>query len=156
VCQWTHIASERRTRWSRKLLDIFDQVILLWIYKMVDVKYSRRGGTNVWVRFKWSSVATGAVSQPPIATVTLSSNGLSEVISARCYCDQASLAATECRKGTVTASVCCYYGLLLLHIERYMISTTKWAKYYTEQKCTLMKKIEHKLIRKIWWLVALY
>jgi hypothetical protein len=35
--------SERRTGWSRKLLDIFDRVILLWIYKMVDMKYSRRG-----------------------------------------------------------------------------------------------------------------
>jgi hypothetical protein len=41
----------------------------------------------------------GAVSQPPIATVTLSSNGLGEVISARCYCNQALLAATERSNG---------------------------------------------------------
>jgi hypothetical protein len=59
MCQWAHmptcthvcqricIANERRTGWSRKLLDIFDRVILLWVYKMVDVKYSRRGGTKV-------------------------------------------------------------------------------------------------------------
>jgi hypothetical protein len=30
-----------------KLLDIFDKVILLWVYKVVDMKYSRRGGTKV-------------------------------------------------------------------------------------------------------------
>jgi hypothetical protein len=41
----------------------------------------------------------GAVSQPPIATVTLSSNNLSEVISARCYCDQARLAVTKRSNG---------------------------------------------------------
>jgi hypothetical protein len=87
VCQRTRITSERRTRWSRKLLDISDHVILLWVYKMVDVKYSRRGGTKVWVWLKWTTVATGAVSQPPVATVTLSSNGLGEVISAHCYYD---------------------------------------------------------------------
>jgi hypothetical protein len=27
--------------WSRKLLDIFYKVILLWVYKVVDMKYSR-------------------------------------------------------------------------------------------------------------------
>jgi hypothetical protein len=37
----------------------------------------------------------GAVSQPAIATVTLYSNGLGEVISSRCYYDQARLAVTE-------------------------------------------------------------
>jgi hypothetical protein len=33
--------SERRTKWSRKLLDIFDQVILLWVYNVVNSKYGR-------------------------------------------------------------------------------------------------------------------
>jgi hypothetical protein len=97
MCQRTRIASERRTGWRRKLLDIFDWVILLWVYKMVDVKYSRWCGTKVWVWLKWCSVAMGTVNQPPVATVTLSSNGLGEVISACCYCDQACLAATEHR-----------------------------------------------------------
>jgi hypothetical protein len=50
MCQRTRIASERRTGWSRKLFDIFDRVILLWVYKMVDVNYSRRDGTKVYVR----------------------------------------------------------------------------------------------------------
>jgi hypothetical protein len=115
ACQWAHmyqrtrVASKRRTGWSSKLLDIFDQVILLWDYKMVDMKYSRWVGTKDWVWLKWSAVATGVVSELPVATVTLCSNGLSEVIRACCYC-----------------------GLFLLHIERYMISTTKWSKYYIE------------------------
>jgi hypothetical protein len=39
------------------------------------------------------------VSQPPIATVTLSSNGLGEVISVHCYCDQAHLVATKRSNG---------------------------------------------------------
>jgi hypothetical protein len=39
--------SERRTGWGSKLLDIIKQVILLWVYKVVDMKYSRRGGTKV-------------------------------------------------------------------------------------------------------------
>jgi hypothetical protein len=39
------------------------------------------------------------VSQSPIATVTLSSNGLGEVISARCYYDWARLAVTERSNG---------------------------------------------------------
>jgi hypothetical protein len=39
--------SERRIGWSSKLLDIFKQVILLWVYKVVGMKYSRRGGTKV-------------------------------------------------------------------------------------------------------------
>jgi hypothetical protein len=30
-----------------KLLDIFGKVILLWVYKVVDMKYSRRDGTKV-------------------------------------------------------------------------------------------------------------
>jgi hypothetical protein len=29
------------------LLDISDWVILLWVYKVVNMKYSRRGGTKV-------------------------------------------------------------------------------------------------------------
>jgi hypothetical protein len=29
------------------LLDISDKVILLWVYKVIDMKYSRRGGTKV-------------------------------------------------------------------------------------------------------------
>jgi hypothetical protein len=29
------------------LLDIFKQVIQLWVYKVVDMNYSRRGGTKV-------------------------------------------------------------------------------------------------------------
>jgi hypothetical protein len=39
------------------------------------------------------------VSQPPVATVTLNSNGLSEVINARYYYDQARLAATRRSNG---------------------------------------------------------
>jgi hypothetical protein len=46
VYQRTCIASERRTGWSSKLLDTFNQVILLWVYKVVNMKYSRGGGTN--------------------------------------------------------------------------------------------------------------
>jgi hypothetical protein len=30
-----------------KLLDISDKVIPLWVYKVVDMKYSRFGGTKV-------------------------------------------------------------------------------------------------------------
>jgi hypothetical protein len=41
----------------------------------------------------------GVVSQPPVANVTLYSNGLSEVIHARCYYDWAHLPATECSNG---------------------------------------------------------
>jgi hypothetical protein len=52
--------SERRTRWSSKLLDIFKQVMLLWVYKVVDIKYSRRGETKVL----------------SVVDVILSSNGL--------------------------------------------------------------------------------
>jgi hypothetical protein len=40
VCQRTLIVSKRRTGWSKKLLDIFNRVILLWVYKMIDMKYS--------------------------------------------------------------------------------------------------------------------
>jgi hypothetical protein len=108
ACQWAHCvhmckrtrnASERRTGWSKKLLDIFDRVILLWVYKMVDMKYSRWGETKVWVRLKWSLEAMGVVSQPPIATMIISSNGLGEVINAHCYCDRARLTVTERSNG---------------------------------------------------------
>jgi hypothetical protein len=99
VCQQECIVSERWIGWSRKLLDIFDQVIRLWVYKMVDGKYSWWGGTKVWVRLNWSSVATGTVSQLPIATECHTSNELGEVISARCYCDWARLAVSERSNG---------------------------------------------------------
>jgi hypothetical protein len=36
-----------RRRVEKEVLDISDQVILLWVYKVVDMKYSRRGGTKV-------------------------------------------------------------------------------------------------------------
>jgi hypothetical protein len=36
------------------------------------------------------------VSQPPVSTITLSSNGLSEVFSARCYYDWPHLVVTKC------------------------------------------------------------
>jgi hypothetical protein len=52
--------SKRRTGWSSKLLDIFKQVILQWVYKVVDMEYSRRGGTKVL----------------SVVDVILSSNGL--------------------------------------------------------------------------------
>jgi hypothetical protein len=39
--------SERRTEWSSKLLEIFEANVLSWVYRLVDMKYSRRGGTNV-------------------------------------------------------------------------------------------------------------
>jgi hypothetical protein len=39
------------------------------------------------------------VSQSSVATVTLSSNGLGEVISTHCYCDWDRLAATEHSNG---------------------------------------------------------
>jgi hypothetical protein len=39
------------------------------------------------------------VSQPPVATVTLSSSRLDEVINAHCYCDWARLAATKRSNG---------------------------------------------------------
>jgi hypothetical protein len=74
---------------------------------------------------KVTLVATGVVSQPPVATVTLSSNGLGEVISTRCYRDQAHLAAIDVATGAVMTSAHFYCGLLLLHIERYMISITE-------------------------------
>jgi hypothetical protein len=41
----------------------------------------------------------GMVSQWPVATVTLSSNELGEVIRVRCYCDRACFAATERSNG---------------------------------------------------------
>jgi hypothetical protein len=47
VYQQTHVVSERRTGWSSKLLDIFKQVILPWVYKVVDMRYSRWAGTKV-------------------------------------------------------------------------------------------------------------
>jgi hypothetical protein len=110
TCPLTHhVVSKRRTGWSSKLLDIFDQVILLWVYKVVDMKYNRRGGTKVWVRLRWSSVATGAVSQLLVSTVTLNNNGLGEVIRACCYYDRARLATTERSNGRSDRN-----GLLLI------------------------------------------
>jgi hypothetical protein len=38
---------ERRTGWSSKLLEIFEAVVLSWVYKLIDMKYSRQGGTTV-------------------------------------------------------------------------------------------------------------
>jgi hypothetical protein len=38
VYQRTYVESERRTGWSNKLLDIFKLVILLWVYKVVNMK----------------------------------------------------------------------------------------------------------------------
>jgi hypothetical protein len=87
--------SERRTGWSSKLLDIFKQVILQWVYEVVDMNYRRRGGTKVLSAVEvilssngrangigplqlWHSVATGRCCQH-----------------ARCYYDRACLAVTE-------------------------------------------------------------
>jgi hypothetical protein len=55
--------------WSSKLLDTFKLVILLWVYKVVDMKDNRRGGTKVL----------------SVVDVILSSNGRDEVIRARFY-----------------------------------------------------------------------
>jgi hypothetical protein len=41
VYQRTHVVSERSIGLSSKLLDIFKQVKLLWVYMVVDMKYSR-------------------------------------------------------------------------------------------------------------------
>jgi hypothetical protein len=49
------------------------------------------------------------VSQPPVATITLSSNGLGKEISTHCYYDQARLAAIEHSNGHSDG-----IGLLLL------------------------------------------
>jgi hypothetical protein len=56
-------------RWSSKLLDTFELVILLWVYKVVDMKDSRHGGTKVL----------------SVVDVILSSNERDEVICAHCY-----------------------------------------------------------------------
>jgi hypothetical protein len=56
-------------RWSSKLLDTIELVILLWVYKVVDMKDSRRGGTKVL----------------SVVDVILNSDGRDEVIRARCY-----------------------------------------------------------------------
>jgi hypothetical protein len=56
-------------QWSSKLLDIFKLVILMWVYKVVNVKDSRRGGAKVL----------------SVVDVILSSNGHDEVIRAHCY-----------------------------------------------------------------------
>jgi hypothetical protein len=56
-------------QWSSKLLDTFELVILLWVYKVVDMKDSRHGGT------KFLSVVD----------VIFSSNERDEVICAHCY-----------------------------------------------------------------------
>jgi hypothetical protein len=69
--------------WSSKLLDTFELVLLLWVYKVVDMKDSRRGGTKVL----------------SVVDVILSRNERDEVIRARCYCDQARLAATKRSNG---------------------------------------------------------
>jgi hypothetical protein len=55
--------------WSSKLLDTFKLVILLWVYKVVDMKDNRRGGTKVL----------------SVVDVILSSNGRDEVIRACFY-----------------------------------------------------------------------
>jgi hypothetical protein len=101
VYQQTRAVNER-TRWSNNLLEIFDAFVLPLFYKLVGMKYSRRGGTKVWFRvgqrkLRWSLVATSVVkSFTPIATMM------------RPAC-QWQNAATS----TVTTSACCYYGLLL-------------------------------------------
>jgi hypothetical protein len=69
--------------WSSKLLDTFELVLLLWVYKVVDMKDSRRGGTKVL----------------SVVDVILSRNERDEVIRARCYCDRARLAATKRSNG---------------------------------------------------------
>jgi hypothetical protein len=53
VYQQTHIASERRIGWSSKLLEIFEVVVLSWVYKQVGMKYSRGGGTKFWFHAGW-------------------------------------------------------------------------------------------------------
>jgi hypothetical protein len=63
------------------------------------------------------------VSQLPIATMTLSSNGLNEVINTHCYCDQARLAATERSNGRGDGISPLLLWPSLIHIERYMLST---------------------------------
>jgi hypothetical protein len=54
-------------QWSSKLLVTFELVILLCVYKVVDMKDSRRGGTKIL----------------SVVDVILSSNGRDEVICAR-------------------------------------------------------------------------
>jgi hypothetical protein len=48
-----------------------------------------RGGTNLWARLLWPSLATGPgdINQPPITIVALSSNGLvrRHTITRHCY-----------------------------------------------------------------------
>jgi hypothetical protein len=56
-------------QWNNKLLDTFELVIMLWVYKVVDMMDSRRGGTKVL----------------SVVDMILSSNGCDEVIRARCY-----------------------------------------------------------------------
>jgi hypothetical protein len=55
--------------WSSKLLDTFELVILLRVYKVVDMKDSKRGGTKVL----------------SVVELILSSNEHDEVICACCY-----------------------------------------------------------------------
>jgi hypothetical protein len=66
---------------EHKLLEIFESVVLSWVYKMLDMKHSRRGGTEVILSSNGcgednrplplcNSVAPGSVkSYMPIATV---------------------------------------------------------------------------------------
>jgi hypothetical protein len=54
---------------TSKLLDTFKLVIVLWVYKVLNMKDSRRGGTKVF----------------SVVYAILSSNGSDEVIHARCY-----------------------------------------------------------------------
>jgi hypothetical protein len=43
--------------------------------------------------------SNGCGESATVATMTLSSNELGEIISARCYCDRARLVAIECSNG---------------------------------------------------------
>jgi hypothetical protein len=129
VYQRTRVASERRTGWSNKLLEIFKTVVLSWVYKLIDMKYSRWGGTKVWFharrhKLKWSSAAMGAVKS--IALVAT-------MIEPACQW-------LNVEMSVVTTSAHCYCGLLFPRTEYFHIvshphrtkgSTTKWANYYT-------------------------
>jgi hypothetical protein len=71
----------------------------------------------------------GAVSQPPIANVTLNRNGLDEVISACCYCDQAHFAATERSNGRGDdISLLLLWSSSTSHRKIYDINTNQYGK----------------------------
>jgi hypothetical protein len=55
--------------WSSELLDTFELVILLWVYEVVNLQDSRRGGTKLL----------------SVVDVILSSNGRDEVICTHRY-----------------------------------------------------------------------